>query len=44
MEDTQEVSFRNGVDGEAVEVGAAVPFAARLTRVGRGVKTSNKEL
>lgn len=44
VEDTQEVSFRNGVDREAVEVGAVVPFASRLTRVGRGVKTSNKEL
>lgn len=39
MEDTQEASFRNGVDGKAVVVGAVVPFAGRLIRAGRGVKT-----
>lgn len=43
MEDTQEVSFRKGIDGKAAVVGDLLPFAARLTRAGRGVKTSRKE-
>lgn len=43
MEDTQELSFKNGIDRKAVVVEAVVPFAVRLTRVGRGVKTSSKE-